>query len=150
MLDAEMNQRYWSKLGRKYSLFDTYAKIFLAILSSGCVAGWQFWGNNPEYWKTLSGSAAILSVVLPILKWPKVISQMSDLSGKWVQIKTDYELLWIDFDTDSVSSRKSSEINKRYKAIKQREVSPKKIEFDLPKSEKLLIEAYKEVVQLRS
>ena len=44
-LDADLNLRYWDHLSRRYSAWDKYAKIFLAIMSSSTVAGWGIWNE---------------------------------------------------------------------------------------------------------
>ena len=41
MLDAEMNERYWSKLSKRYYKKEQRTKIFLAIMASGTVASWS-------------------------------------------------------------------------------------------------------------
>ena len=33
MLDADMNERYWHHLGKRYYSYDKYAKIFLAVMN---------------------------------------------------------------------------------------------------------------------
>jgi hypothetical protein len=79
MLDADMNARYWSYLSRRYSNRDKYSKIFLALMSSGTVASWGFWSDMQIIWKILSACSALLAIALPIINWPKMISNMGVL-----------------------------------------------------------------------
>ena len=97
MLDADLNARYWSTLGRRYYLFDLGHKIFLAVMASGTVASWGFWGEFQMLWKVLSATAAVLGIALPIINWPKTMQRITDIRQKWLQIKVDYELLWLDY-----------------------------------------------------
>jgi hypothetical protein len=145
MLDADMNARYWRKLAKLYSSIDTSIKIFLALLASGTVAGWKLWANNPEVWKSLSAIAAIVSIILPIIQLPKTMSKMSDLAGRWLQIKTDYELLWTDYK----KNENNQYLSKRYRDVKAREVSAKKTETDLPEYDWLIKKCYNEVILAR-
>lgn len=145
MLDADMNARYWKKLAKRYSSVDVGIKIFLALLTSGSVAGWKFWSDNPEVWKTLSAIAAVVSIILPIIQLPKSINKMSNLTGRWLQIQYDYELLW----ADCLKNENNQNLPKRYKDIKSKEVSVKTAETDLPEFKGLIRICYDEVIRTR-
>ncbi|HEV2731679.1 MAG TPA: hypothetical protein VGV15_16735 [Terriglobales bacterium] len=89
LLDAEMNVRYWSTMCHRYSRYDTYSRIFLALTSSSTVASWEFWSQFPALWKTLSGLSALVAIVLAVIDLPKKVSRMTtrfppDLSGSTV------------------------------------------------------------------
>ena len=71
MLDADLNFRYWDHLSRRYSAWDKYTKIFLAIMSSSAVAGWRIWNEVDILWKGLSAVSAVTAIALPILNWQK-------------------------------------------------------------------------------
>lgn len=101
MLGADFNTRYWSHLIRRYSKRDKYTKIFLAIISSSTVASWGFWDEIDLLWKSLSAISAFIALALPILDWPKTISRMSDLAGKWSRIEYEYENLWLRLQGDT-------------------------------------------------
>jgi len=141
MLDADMNARYWKKVARIYSTIDTWIKIVLAICASGTVASWKLWEATPVAWKTLSAISAVVSIILPIIQLSKSINKISSLAGKWLQIKTDYELLWVDCKNDEPPK----DLSKRYKEIKNREVTVKKTETDLPEYNYLIKKAFNEV-----
>src|SRR2546423_763950 len=76
------------------SISDTWTKIFLAVTSSSTVATWGFWTDVAWLWKSLSAISAVLAVALPILDWNRKLSELSDLHGRWVQIRNEHENLW--------------------------------------------------------
>lgn len=145
MLDSDMNVRYWKCLVRRYSNYDKYSKIFLALISSGTVASWTIWNNIPLLWQLLSSCSAIIAVALPILNYQKNIEIMSDLSGMWAEIKNEYENIW------STLSRTSNinEISQQCERIKGKEVPLVKQESKLPNDKKLLLRCHEEVSTAR-
>ena len=145
ILDSDMNVRYWKYLVRRYSNYDKFSKIFLALMSSGTVASWTIWNNVPLLLQFLSSCSAVIAVALPILNFQKNIETMSDLSGKHAQIKNEYESIW------STLSRTSNieKITQQCEKIKEKEVSLVKQESKLPKKKKLLLQCHKEVLKAR-
>ena len=101
LLGADFNTRYWSHLIRRYSKWDKYTKIFLVAMSSSTVASWSIWVEIDLLWKCLSAVSAVTAIALPVLDWPKIISRMSDLVGKWSRIEYEYENLWLKLQNDS-------------------------------------------------
>jgi hypothetical protein len=145
MLDADMNQRYWSHLSRRYYVRDQYSKIFLALMSSGTVASWGFWSDFAIIWKVLSAASALLAIALPLLNWPRHISSMVSLKQKWTEIKADYELLWLVLE----KGKKDSEVGKELKRIKQLETKVSQQETNLPCDKKLIYQCRDEVLKSR-
>jgi hypothetical protein len=145
MLDADMNTRYWSYLSRRYYSLDKYSKIFLALISSGTVASWGFWSDIPLLWKIFSGLSALLAIALPLLNWPRMISNMGILKQYWTEIKTDYEMTWITLE----KGKSEDEIEKEFKKIKQKEVKASQNETNLPYDKKLLWKCRNEVLESR-
>ena len=109
LLGADFNKRYWNHLIRRYSNRDKYTKIFLAAMSSSTVASWGIWDEIDILWKGLSAISAVTAIALPILDWPKIVSRMSDLVGKWSRIEYEYENLWLELQNDSPISRVEEE-----------------------------------------
>ena len=90
MLDADLNVRYWGHLSRQYYKTSRFIKIFLALIASGTVASWGFWQDIELLWKILSGIAAVLAIILPILGLEKKIDTMSILKGIWIEVVNGY------------------------------------------------------------
>ena len=101
VLDADFNARYWKTLVVRYSKREKSLQIFLAIMASGTVAGWGVWNDIPYLWKALSGISAIVAITLPILNQQKTIEEMSYLSGKWGELRIEYEGLWLQVKDSS-------------------------------------------------
>lgn len=143
MLDSDMNLRYWKYLTRRYSNYDKYSKIFLAVMTSGTVASWGFWNDFPLSWKVLSACSALIAIALPILNFQKSIETMSDLNGMWTEIKSEYEYVW---STMSMASTIDEIFQQHGKIFKKEMLSAKK-EAKLPHDSKLLLRCHKEVAK---
>jgi hypothetical protein len=142
VLDADLNLRYWDHLSRRYSAWDKYAKIFLAIMSSSTVAGWGIWNEinilwtDLSLWKGLSAISAAVAVALPFLNWQKKIGDMSNLRGKWSRISRTYENLWEDL----LLGRTSADIVEEYrKSRNEMEDEEDNTAPDLPRNKRRLI-----------
>ncbi len=145
MLDADMNARYWSYLSRRYYNFDKYSKIFLAVMSSGTVASWGFWNDVQWLWKALSSLSALSAISLPIINWPKMISNMVTLKQYWTEIKVDYENSWLDLE----DGKAQTEVEKYYKKTKDKEKEVAQKEANMPNRKKLLWKCRIEVLESR-
>jgi len=145
MLDADMNVRYWKYLTQRYSNRDRNIKIFLAITSSGAVAGWSIWNEIPFLWQILSGISAIIAIVSPILNYQKIIESTSDLSGKWWELLRYYERFWINVKNDQIDNR----LEEEYTKSKAKEEDLIKKETKLPQDAKLLRACQNEVLHSR-
>jgi hypothetical protein len=145
LLDADMNVRYWTHLARRYYNYDKFSKIFLAIMASGTVASWGFWINIAILWKILSAISALLAISLPLLHWPKMIENMGSLRQKWVEIKYDYDILWLKHE----NGKKLNEISEKYEIIKKKEIIASQQEANLPRDNKLIWKSRNEVLESR-
>ena len=145
MLDADMNARYWSYLSRRYYNYDKYSKIFLAIMSSGTVASWGFWSETQWLWKGLSAISALLAIAIPIVNWPKMISNMVALKQYWTEIKIDYEMSWLELE----SGKTETDVAKYYKKTKEKEAKVAVKEANMPNSKKLVKRCWLEVIKSR-
>jgi hypothetical protein len=143
MLDADMNARYWSYLSRRYYNYDKYSKIFLALMSSGTVASWGFWNEIQWLWKGLSSISALLAIAIPIVNWPKMISNMVALKQYWTEIKIDYEMSWLELE----SGKPQTEVAKYYKKTKEKETKTAVREANMPNRKKLLRKCWLEVLK---
>lgn len=141
LLDAELNCRYWKHLVLRYSRRDKATKIFLALTSSGVVAGWGFWAEAPLVWKSLSSIAAIVAIAQPFLNLRKSIERMSYLHGKWSEIRSEYDAMWRLLSAGAGGQ----ELSKQFDRTKAKEVILVKEETTLPDDTNLLIRCQAEV-----
>lgn len=145
MLDADLNARYWKCLVNRYSLRDRGLKIFLALMTSGTVAGWSLWEAVPWLWKSLSSASAIVAISLPIFNFQKSIEQMSYLSGKWGELRIEYEDLWLSVRNNS----DPQSLERSYKKFRKMEGSLQEKETILPNDAALLRKCFNEVKKAR-
>ncbi len=143
MLDADMNVRYWKALAQRYAKRDRLVKIFLAITTSGTVAGWAVWEARPYLsylWKFLSGLSALVAISQPYFKYQATIKDVSYLSGKWWEQLTAYEDLWRRIENGDVKG-----IEKRFADTKKKEMELVRKETTLPNDVKLAKKCQAEV-----
>ena len=146
MLDADLNERYWGYLAERYHKKEKYTKIFLAVMTSGTVASWGFWSQVEILWKILSSLSALLAIALPIVNWPKMVEAMIDLKQKWFQIRSDYEMLWIEVE-DGINDKEK--VKRELKRLKDKEARISQKEANLPNDKKLIRRCWKEVIASR-
>lgn len=148
LLDADLNARYWSHLTRGYYNWDKWSKIFLAAMASGTVASWSFWAEveiGIKLWQLLSAISALLAIALPILNWPKMIQSMTALQQQWMQMRADYEILWMRLK----GGTDMQQVEKEWTRLKQKESRVATEEYHLPRKKKLLDQCYEEVLESR-
>lgn len=142
MLTADLNQRYWGYLVRRFNRRDRSVKIFVALFSTGsAVASWTIWQQHPLTWQVVSGSAAVVAIIAPFLKYPEDAGKSAALRGKWARIMNQYERLWGRLDAE-----KDAEIQSKLDQIGERELEVSNEEAGLPDDRKLAKVCYDEVV----
>lgn len=145
LLVADMNKRYWGYMARRYQKREQVATIFLAATSSTTVTTWAVWKSIEWVWQTLSVVAAITSVGLPILNYPRQIEPMVELTAKWGVIQLSHENLWL-----SLNSTPDAEALEEFKKIKGQESELISTEARLPIDTRLLRKCQREVIASRA
>ena len=101
MLNSDLTGLYFAKLASRFSRRDINTKVFLAVMSSGTVAGWGFWNDAEKFpmtvvlWKIASGIAALTSITLPFLNYPKKVEWATSLRISYQNNVQDFEMLWL-------------------------------------------------------
>jgi len=144
MLDADMASRYWGHIARRYRARETWLKIFLAVTSSGAVAGWALWAAVPAMWKFLSGFSAVVAIGLPILDYSGKVATMVELQGKWSELSGTYDQLWAKYGDDPAGPE-GGEIS----PLKQKEAELAKLGAVLPYDRELVRQCQAEVRRAR-
>ncbi|MBU8920580.1 MAG: hypothetical protein KOO63_01855 [Bacteroidales bacterium] len=134
LLSADLNYRYFSRLGRRFQAQDRWAKIFMAFASSTVVSGWALWGAQgfDWIWKSVSGFAAVVSLALPIVNPADSLKKARAASVGWFAVKRDYELLWSHVDELPANEARAS-----YERISEKEVHLVELEDSLGKNKSI-------------
>jgi hypothetical protein len=144
MLTAQMNVCYWSHLASRSAQREKWIKIFLAVTSSGTVAGWSVWTEYAIVWKVLSGMSAVLAVSLPILDYSGRVAQLNKVASKCAQLRLGYDQLWAQIDvlTPNLLSDMQAELTKK-------EIELADMQVTEPDDRELLVHCQEEVLQSR-
>ena len=146
MLRAEMNVEYWRQLGRRYYNSERIAKFLLLATSSSTVASWGFWSQVEVTWKCLSVVSALLAIAMPVLNWNKHIAACADLYGRWLQLASEHEKLWIQLEGGATPA---DQIEKTFDMIRTKTVDVSKAEAQQGIKRRLLRLAYDDVLKSR-
>lgn len=141
MLTAEMNALYWSAMTRRYVKRDQTLKIFLASMTSGTVAGWGFWSEISAIWQLLSCSSALLAIAMPTLNLEHKIAKMSEMTGKWSEVRFEAESIWLKLEGED----ELGEIKAKFYALRGKLTSINKDEARLPVDKYLLSRCQQQV-----
>ncbi len=145
MLDADMNVRYLIYMTQRLVRRDRCVKVFLAISSSGAVAGWTIWEQMPAVWKILSAISAVIAIVSPLLSYQKKIEELADLRGRWWELLREYEVYWGRWENKS----RFEALEEDFIKTKAKEDDLVRRETNLPYDEKLLIKCQQLVLKAR-
>lgn len=144
MLDADMNERYWGALGRRYSGREKYAKVFLAVFSStSAIASWSIWTNYPAIWKVLLSLSALVAIALPILNYSGTAEKAVDQKSKWAKLLSENEILWAKLEKDP-----DLDVEREFRSIKDAMAQTGKDDATIPLDKGLRRQAYEEVSAL--
>jgi hypothetical protein len=87
----EHEARRVERLNRAY-------EIFLAIGTSGTIAGWALWKDPSlaNVWPVIGGVVAILSVVKPILGLSSKIERLTSITTHYASLHIDFQVLMFE------------------------------------------------------
>jgi hypothetical protein len=144
MLTAQMNVCYWSQLASRLAQREKWIKIFLAVTSSGTVAGWSVWTEYAIVWKVLSGMSAVLAVSLPILDYSGRVAQLNKVASKCAQLRLGYDQLWAQIDVLTPNL-----VNDMQAELAKKEIELADLQVAEPDDRELLIHCQEEVLHSR-
>lgn len=145
LLDAELSDLYYRKLGLKYLTFDKWLKMMITIASSGTVASWLLTNNMELIWKSMAILTPIIAIIHQILNWSDLVYKISEVRGKWIKIHRQYKILWIKF-MNGLSEQTSL---RNFEEILREEEWTKNLEFQIPFDQNLLDRCYNELKKVR-
>ena len=119
MLDAEMNEIYWSDEAKRYGSFDRSLKLTIAVLSSGTtVALFSTFSSHPILVKVLALLVTVVSLVHSNFFSTNRLKLVTGLAARWKEIAIEYRLLWAELEDEEMVSAKTW---KEYETVCRRE-----------------------------
>ena len=90
--------------------------IFLAIASSGSIAGWAIWNSIPIIWGGIIAMSQFVTVILPYLRFNKNARDFKQISIHLDHLNFKFELLWNDIQENLIEE---NEIRRIYIELKE-------------------------------
>jgi hypothetical protein len=139
-LTAMFNVEYYTALRRRYSLRDKIIRGFLALTSSSAIAGLAFWASYPSVWQSLAAATAVVAVLSPVLGYSKLLGDLGDGYGRWVQSEAKFEDYWERLELGQTVTFEE------YEKAKTLLVSTMQAEIDIPVDDGLRQACYQQVI----
>jgi hypothetical protein len=147
LLTAEFNSRYWDYLLRRFNQADFVVRLILAVAGCTAIAGWGFWRSHDIWWRAITTAATLLStVILPVLKWHRLIPVTSTVRSNWIGLKNDYENLLHDLD----GGEDERGIENRFRQIRKKDQAAEAEPQTLPHYKRLMDRCWQEVIMFRN
>jgi hypothetical protein len=118
LLDAEMNEIYWSDEAQRYGSRDRWLAATAAIVSSGTVLA--LFASFPMVGKGMGTVASIVTIIHATFYHTGRLKQVASLAARWKEIAIEYRFLWSNTKGKEVAE---SKICNDYEAISRREKS---------------------------
>lgn len=106
---------------------DRNINLFLALTSSGSIAGWAVWDKYYFLWAIIIAASQIINVIKPYFPFHKYIKDLNSKLIKIENINLDFEQLWFSLQTDKISEDKAE---KQYFALKKQLVEIQRFRDD--------------------
>jgi hypothetical protein len=131
-----LSKMYYAERLRKTLRRNFWYEIFLAIGTSGTVAGWAIW-QQPGWemaWIIIGGIIAVFTIIKPIINFSGEIERLTTLETKFNALQIDFETLCFDIKTKQCLDKS---LIKVYKNIKEK-LKSLGVKEDSAVSEKIL------------
>jgi|SRR5690554_622664 len=86
----------------RFQRWDRNLNIFLAIASSGSIAGWVIWNDISFLWAIIISVSQVFTVVKPYLPYFKYVKELNKKCYKLDSLIIDVEKLWYEFENNLI------------------------------------------------
>jgi len=93
----------------RFQKWDRNLNIFLALASSGSIAGWAIWNDYPIVWGVIIASSQVLTVVKPYFPYFKYVKELNKKCYQVDGLSIEAEKLWYDFRNELISTEIAAE-----------------------------------------
>lgn len=140
---ADVRGRYFAHIAGRNRAWDRRLAIAVGVLSSTSVA--SILANIPHAPLVLSLATAVLGTTLAALKLDKRVSVGASISRQWMEIASEYEIMWAEIDsmTEKAALKRHRELEKKHLPVDELAIA----EFPLRKT--LLDLAFRETSYAR-
>lgn len=115
---------YTELLHARTEKIDRAIKIFLAVASSGGIAGWAMWKQAGPTWACLIAASQFANAVLPFLPYKNRKKSLAALSRELDEIAMHMEIKWLEVSSGELTEKEmrklhSEMINKSAAAVQK-------------------------------
>jgi hypothetical protein len=119
LLDAEMNDVYWSHEAQRHGSRDRVLAATAAIVSSGTVLA--LFASFPNVGKAVVLLSSVVSIIHAAFFHTGRLKQVAILAARWRELAIEYRSLWSSFRNKDIAESKvwsnSQSISRREKSI---------------------------------
>ncbi|KUO30543.1 hypothetical protein AVO52_18080 [Vibrio cholerae] len=147
-------ERYWREMDQlkvhvlylelyleKTINIDRAMNMFLAIASSGSIAGWVIWQPLSFLWGAIIAVSHAINAIKPYLPYAKRLRALHSASNELESVFIAMESEWFNVAEGQLTSEQIHSLQMKYKE-KIRQISQKHLSSSaLPENEKLLVKA---------
>lgn len=105
----------------RFQKWDRNMNIFLALASSGSIAGWAIWNDIPFLWAGIIATAQVLTVIKPYFPYFKYVKELNKKCYKVESLVIEVEKLWYEFENsvveEKIAAQKYFELKKQINEI---------------------------------
>ncbi len=100
---------YLSFIVEKFQRWDRNINIFLALTSSGSIAAWAIWNQNPMIWATIIALSQVMTVIKPYFPYFKYVKELNAKCYRIENLNVEIEKLWFKITSDKISEEDAAE-----------------------------------------
>lgn len=102
---------YADLLLAKTEAVDRSIKIFLAIVSSGSIAGWAIWKNADFLWGVIIAASQVLSAIREYLPYKERMKALSALARELDELATHTEIKWLEITAGELTDKEMRKLH---------------------------------------
>ncbi len=84
---------------------DRNLNIFLAITSSGSIAGWLIWDKLYIIWSVIIGLSQVVNIIKPFFPFSKYIKEFNVKLIQMENLNLDFEKLWYNIESNKITKK---------------------------------------------
>jgi hypothetical protein len=108
---TKVHSIYLELLHARTETIDRSIKIFLALVSSGGIAGWAIWKEADFIWACAIALAQVITAIRPYLPYRDRLKALSALSRELEELAIYMEIKWLEISAGELTEKEMRKLN---------------------------------------